>query len=59
MLVKFEDEKVSGYEPFVTGWLKPNGEVTGRPVDLQLMQDGSMLVSDDHAGAIYRISYKK
>jgi len=59
MLVKFEGEKVTAYEPFVTGWLKSNGEVTGRPVDLQLMQDGSMLVSDDHVGAIYRISYKK
>jgi glucose/arabinose dehydrogenase len=47
------------YEPFLTGWLKPNGDVTGRPVDLELLPDGSMLVSDDQIGAIYRISYSK
>jgi glucose/arabinose dehydrogenase len=39
--------------------LKPNGDVTGRPVDLKLLPDGSMLVSDDQIGAIYRISYAK
>lgn len=44
------------YEPFATGWLQ-NEENWGRPVDLELMPDGSMLVSDDQAGAIYRITY--
>jgi glucose/arabinose dehydrogenase len=59
MLVKLNGDRVTGYEEFLTGWLKPDGKVTGRPVDLQLLQDGSMLVSDDQEGAIYRISYQK
>jgi len=59
MQVKLDGDRVTSYEPFLTGWLKPDGKVTGRPVDLQLMPDGSMLVSDDQEGAIYRISYKK
>lgn len=44
-------------EVFAEGWLTPNGEYMGRPVDVQQLQDGSLLVSDDFAGAIYRISY--
>ncbi|MGD9538037.1 MAG: sorbosone dehydrogenase family protein [Alphaproteobacteria bacterium] len=46
----------ASYEPFIQGWLGADG-AWGRPVDLEVMPDGSMLVSDDHAGAIYRISY--
>jgi glucose/arabinose dehydrogenase len=59
MQVKLDGNQVTGYEPFATGWLRPDGKVTGRPVDLQLLRDGSMLVSDDQEGAIYRISYKQ
>ena len=44
-------------EVFAQGWLTPTGEYMGRPVDVQMLQDGSLLVSDDYAGAIYRISY--
>jgi glucose/arabinose dehydrogenase len=43
-------------EPFMTGFVDNNNYV-GRPVDFLVLKDGSMLVSDDHAGAIYRISY--
>jgi glucose/arabinose dehydrogenase len=43
-------------EPFMTGFVENNGYL-GRPVDFHVLKDGSMLVSDDHAGAIYRISY--
>lgn len=43
------------YEPFVTGFLTAAGEVIGRPVDLLPMPDGALLVSDDKAGAVYRI----
>lgn len=43
-------------EPFMTGFVE-NNQYLGRPVDFLVMKDGSMLVSDDHAGAIYRISY--
>jgi glucose/arabinose dehydrogenase len=39
--------------------LVENNDYLGRPVDLLVMKDGSLLVSDDHAGAIYRISYGK
>ena len=58
MQVKLDGDKVVSYEPFLTGWLKADGKVTGRPVDLQWASDGSLLVSDDQEGAIYRISYK-
>jgi glucose/arabinose dehydrogenase len=44
-------------EVFAEGWLNENGEYLGRPVDVQMLNDGSLLVSDDFAGAIYRISY--
>jgi len=44
-------------EVFAEGWLNADGEYIGRPVGLALLHDGSLLVSDDLAGAIYRISY--
>lgn len=44
-------------EPFAEGWIDENGEYLGRPVDVAQLRDGSILVSDDLAGAIYRISY--
>ena len=49
--------KAVKHEVFAEGWLQ--GESAwGRPVDVEVMRDGSLLVSDDHAGAIYRISYR-
>ena len=56
-IVKLQNNKAVSYQPFATGWLKGN-TVSGRPVDLQIMPDGSMLVSDDYTGVIYRITYK-
>lgn len=44
-------------EPFAEGWIDENGEYLGRPVDVAQLRDGSLLVSDDLAGALYRISY--
>jgi glucose/arabinose dehydrogenase len=44
--------------PFAEGWLTENGEYLGRPVDVAQLPDGSLLVSDDLAGALYRISYE-
>lgn len=53
-----EDHQSTGYQPFVYGWLnKETDEAWGRPVDIEILPDGSMLVSDDFADAIYRISY--
>jgi len=47
----------AGYETFAEGWLQ--GErAWGRPVDVLVMPDGSMLVSDDYAGVIYQIRYR-
>jgi glucose/arabinose dehydrogenase len=56
MVATVGDNNVTNYEPFIDGWLK-NGEAWGRPVDVLLLKDGSMLVSDDHANAVYRVTY--
>jgi glucose/arabinose dehydrogenase len=53
-----EDGTADTTEAFAEGWLTENGEYLGRPVDVAQLQDGSILVSDDFAGAIYRISYE-
>ena len=53
------DGKAGKMEVFASGFLDPDtGLYRGRPVDVAVMKDGSMLVSDDFAGAIYRISYE-
>jgi glucose/arabinose dehydrogenase len=57
-LVRLQGNRAVSYRVFAEGWLS-GGEAWGRPVDLQVMPDGSLLVSDDRAGAIYRISYRK
>jgi len=60
MLVNLEGNKAVSYKPFASGWLNDkNDSIWGRPVDIELLPDGSMLVSDDHDDAIYRISYEK
>lgn len=50
--------KPISYQPFVEGWEK-NESTWGRPVDALVMPDGSLLVSDDYAGVVYRITYNK
>ena len=56
MLVRLEGDEAVGYETFAEGWLQ--GESSwGRPVDVLVMPDGSLLLSDDQADLIYRISY--
>jgi glucose/arabinose dehydrogenase len=56
-LVRLNGNQAVKYEVFAEGWLK-NGRAWGRPVDVLVMPDGSLLVSDDRANAIYRIIYK-
>jgi glucose/arabinose dehydrogenase len=46
-------------EVFADGWLDENGLYRGRPVDVAVMKDGSILISDDFAGALYRVTYKE
>jgi glucose/arabinose dehydrogenase len=57
-LVRMANGKAAGYEVFADGWLQ-NEASSGRPVDLLVLDDGSMLVSDDQNGIIYRISYSR
>ncbi len=54
--VTLENGRAIAYEPFAEGWLHDR-EARGRPVDVLVAPDGSLLVSDDYAGAIYRIRY--
>jgi glucose/arabinose dehydrogenase len=57
-LVKIDNNKSRGLETFATGWLdNASQKAWGRPVDVVILPDGSMLVSDDTANVIYRISY--
>jgi glucose/arabinose dehydrogenase len=44
-------------EPLAEGWLQDDGSYWGRPVDVGQLPDGSILVSDDYNGALYRIAY--
>lgn len=53
--VRIEGDRATDYETFADGWLSGR-EAWGRPVDVQELPDGSLLVSDDRAGAVYRIT---
>ncbi len=57
-MVRVKDGKAVGYESFASGWLQGES-VWGRPTDVLVLPDGSLLATDDHAGAIYRISWRK
>lgn len=56
-VVRLQEGRAVSYEPFVSGWLQGDS-AWGRPADVLVMPDGSLLVSDDHAGAIYRVTYR-
>ena len=56
-LVRLNGNQAVSYEVFADGWMK-NEETLGRPVDLLVLPDGSMLVSDDDNGVIYKITYQ-
>lgn len=55
--VKLNGSQVEKTEGFIEGWLQGDS-AWGRPVDVEVLQDGSMLISDDKAGVIYRLTYK-
>lgn len=57
-LVRLQEGKAVSYTAFASGWLQGD-KAWGRPADVLVLPDGSLLVSDDHAGAIYRITYKQ
>ena len=50
--------KATSYQPFIKGWLQGEDKIMGRPVAFLQMPDGSVLISDDYTGTIYRVSYK-
>ena len=56
MTVRLDGDKVAAYQPFITGF-EQDEQAWGRPVDVQPLPDGSVLVSDDLAGAVYRVTY--
>ena len=58
MMVTLRTGDVPKYEPFVEGWLQGE-EIWGRPVYTKQMKDGSLLIADDYAGAIYRVTYRR
>jgi glucose/arabinose dehydrogenase len=55
--VRLEKNRTADYTVFAQGWLHQD-RPWGRPVDVLVMPDGALLVSDDRAGAIYRIRYE-
>ena len=57
MVARLDGDRVTGYDIFAEGWLEATNEAWGRPVDVEVMPDGALLVSDDSVGAIYRITY--
>ncbi len=68
MLIKLEGSKAVSYTPFAEGWLRgvrssrgsrTLGDAWGRPADVLVMPDGSLLIADDEAGVIYRVTYTK
>lgn len=68
MVAKVEGNTITSYTPFAEGWLRgirssrgstTLGDAWGRPADVLVMPDGALLVSDDEAGVIYRISYRR
>lgn len=56
--VIFDDEgNPTEYKPFITGWLAGEEDIKGRPVSILQLDDGSLLISDDDSGKIYRVTY--
>jgi len=58
MMVTLAPGRAPGYQVFAEGW-KQGSTFWGRPVYVLEMKDGSMLISDDYVGAIYRVSYQR
>lgn len=57
-IVTREGNKTKEYKPFITGWLQGQ-KAWGRPVDLLVLPNGSLLISDDYAGVLYRVTYSQ
>lgn len=58
MMANIVDNNVVAYEPFVEGWLNNDNTAWGRPAAITELADGSVLIADDFANVIYRVTYK-
>lgn len=58
MMATIDAGKVTAYEPFVEGWLEDDNSAWGRPAAITTMADGSLLIADDFANVIYRVTYQ-
>ncbi|MCX7098194.1 MAG: PQQ-dependent sugar dehydrogenase [Methylococcales bacterium] len=58
VLIKFNNGKPVAEEDFISGWLAKDGTVLGRPVDILTLANGSLLISDDKLGVIYKVDYQ-
>jgi glucose/arabinose dehydrogenase len=58
MRVDVKDNRAVSYEPFITGWLGENNKAWGRPNATLVLADGSLLIADDLANVIYRVTYR-
>lgn len=56
MMATLKNNRIEKFEPFAEGWLE-NEKNWGRPVDVLVMPDGALLISDDYAGVVYRVTY--
>jgi len=56
MSVDVANGVVSNYQVFIDGWLGEDGKAKGRPVDILQLRDGSILISDDFSGSVYRVT---
>ena len=59
-MILSKNSRSVNYEPFIYGWLdEDEQEAWGRPVDILILEDGSMLISDDKSNVIYRVTYSE
>ena len=58
VLIKFNQDKAVSEQNFISGWLNKDDDVLGRPVDILTLPNGSLLISDDKLGVIYKVSYQ-
>lgn len=59
MVAFVKDDKITDYQPLVQGWLQPGDEVWGRPSAIINHPDGSILIADDYANVVYKVSYQQ
>lgn len=60
IFIPFKNNRATKVEAFITGWLNREQDKTwGRPVDILNLPDGSILISDDYADAVYRVTYNQ